>query len=316
MIDLKRPINDLAGEVQSGKLSATDLLAASLARIAETDEYHALLELNPEAHAQAQAVDARVAAGEVLPLAGIPYVAKDLFLTSGTHTTAASNILNNFTAPFEGPAVSRLKAAGAVLVAKANLDAFAHGSSTENSDFGPTKNPYDLSRVAGGSSGGSTATVALGQVPFSIGTDTGGSIRQPASYCGVVGLKPTYGLVPRSGVIAMASSFDTIGPITNSVQDCALVIDVLAGSDPSDATSIDRDPDGYAVKPIKLKGLKVGIIKQYMGEGLDPGIKAKILATAEQLKAAGTVVEEVEFAPISLREGKPPFDRSENRPKR
>ena len=281
-------------------MSALQLAEASLARIAATDSYHTVLELNSAAVHEAEAVDARVKAGENLPLAGIPFIAKDNFLTIGTHTSAASNILAPFRAPYEGPAIQRLRQAGAVLVAKANLDAFAHGSSTENSDFGPTKNPVNPAYGPGGSSGGSAAAVALGQACFALGTDTGGSIRLPASYCGVVGLKPTYGLVPRTGVVAMGSSTDVIGPLTNHVSDTGLVLDVLAGRDPSDATSIERDVQSYIVSTGDLSGKKIGLIKEYLGEGLDPAIKQKLLSTVAQLKARGAKVDEVSLPATEL----------------
>jgi aspartyl-tRNA(Asn)/glutamyl-tRNA(Gln) amidotransferase subunit A len=300
--DITRPIHDLAADVRAGKLTAVELAEASFARIKASDpEYHALLELNPAALDDAREVDRRVKAGEDLPLAGVPFAAKDNYLTlGGTHTTAASHILEPFKAPYEGPAVQRLRAAGAVMVAKANLDAFAHGTSTENSDFGPTKNAHDPARVPGGSSGGSATSVALGQVTFAIGSDTGGSIRQPAALSGVVGLKPTYGLIPRTGVVAMASSTDVMGPITRSVADAALVLDVMAGPDPSDATTIDRDPEGYAVRHSRLGGLKIGLITEYLGQGLAPDIKAHLLATVEQLRAHGATVEEVSVPATEL----------------
>ncbi|HVQ44641.1 MAG TPA: Asp-tRNA(Asn)/Glu-tRNA(Gln) amidotransferase subunit GatA [Candidatus Saccharimonadia bacterium] len=298
--DLTRPIAGLAADVRAGRISAAELLAASLERIAATEDYHALLELNPEAAAEAAEADRRAQAGENLPLAGVPFVAKDNYLTIGTHTTAASRMLEPFRAPYEGPAMQRLRAAGAVLVAKANLDAFAHGTSTENSDFGPTKNAHDPSRVPGGSSGGSATTVALGQVTFAVGSDTGGSIRQPAALSGVVGLKPTYGLVPRTGVVAMASSTDVLGPITRSVADAALVLDVMAGRDASDATTIDRDPKSYAVTTGSLKGLKIGLIKEYLGEGLDPATKRHLLELVPQLEAAGATMEEVSVPATTL----------------
>jgi aspartyl-tRNA(Asn)/glutamyl-tRNA(Gln) amidotransferase subunit A len=276
------------------------LAQASLARIKETDSYHTTLELNPRALDDAKAVDARVKAGEKLPLAGVPFIAKDNYLTSDTHTTAASHILEPYRAIYEGPVIQRLKAAGAVMVAKANLDAFAHGTSTENSDFGPTKNPHDPTRVPGGSSGGSAAAVALGQVAFAIGTDTGGSIRQPAALCGVVGLKPTYGLSPRTGIVAMASSTDCPGPITRRVEDAALVLNVMAGPDASDSTTITRDPDGYAVRHSHLKGLKVGLIKENLGQGLHPIVKEKLLATVKMLEQHGATVEEVSVPAVEL----------------
>jgi aspartyl-tRNA(Asn)/glutamyl-tRNA(Gln) amidotransferase subunit A len=300
MVDFKRPLAELAADVRSGKLSAVELTQASLDRIKATVEYHTVLELNPDALEQARAVDARVKKGENLPMAGIPFAAKDNYLTAGTHTTASSHILEPFRAPYVSPVVQRLLDAGAVMVAKANLDAFAHGTSTENSDFGPSKNPYDLTRVPGGSSGGSAAAVALGQVAFAIGSDTGGSIRQPAALCGVVGLKPTYGLSPRTGVVAMASSTDVMGPLTNSVEDASLVLDVMAGPHPSDATTIERDTGSYHVQSGSLKGLKIGLIKEYLGEGLDLGSKQHLLGVIPLLEAAGATIEEVSVPATKL----------------
>ena len=300
MVDLKRPLAELAAGVRSGKLSAVELTQASLDRIEATTEYDTVLELNPHALEQARAIDARVKKGENLPLAGLPFAAKDNYLTAGTHTTASSHILEPFRAPYVSPVVQRLLDAGAVMVAKANLDAFAHGTSTENSDFGPSKNPYDPTRVPGGSSGGSAAAVSLGQVAFAIGSDTGGSIRQPAALCGVVGLKPTYGLSPRTGVVAMASSTDVMGPLTNSVEDASLVLDVMAGPHPSDATTIERDTGSYHVQSGSLKGLKIGLIKEYLGEGLDPGSKQHLLGVIPQLEAAGAVIEEVSVPATKL----------------
>jgi len=301
MIDLRRPIADLVAEVKSGKLTAVELAQASLDRIEATKDFHAVLEVSPIAIADAQAVDARVKAGEDLPLAGIPFIAKDNYLTLGTHTTAASNILANFKAPYEGQAIRRLKAAGAVMVAKANLDAFAHGSSTENSDFGPTKNPHDPTRVPGGSSGGSAAAVALGQACFATGSDTGSSIRLPASFCGVVGMMPSYGLVSRNGIIAMGSSFDTIGAMTNNVSDMGLIMDIIAGKDPDDATTVERDPSyRLSATAPSLKGKKIGLIKEYLAEGIDPRVKKTILETAEMLKAAGAEIEEISIPLVDL----------------
>ncbi|HSX01140.1 MAG TPA: Asp-tRNA(Asn)/Glu-tRNA(Gln) amidotransferase subunit GatA [Candidatus Saccharimonas sp.] len=299
-IDLQRPLADLAADVRAMRHTAVELVQASLDRLAATPQYHTVLELNPNALEQAREVDARVAAGEDLPLAGVPYIAKDNYLTLGTHTTAASHILEPFMAPYEGPAIERLRAAGAVLVAKANLDAFAHGTSTENSDFGPSKNPYDLARVPGGSSGGSAAAVALGQAAFALGTDTGGSIRQPAHLCGVVGLKPPYGRTPRTGIVAMASSTDVVGPLTNRVADAALLLDLAAGPDPSDATTIPRDPQGFNVPAGSLKGLKIGLIREYLGEGLNPDSKRQLLAIVEQFRANGATVEEVSVPATEL----------------
>ena len=298
-IEFSKPLVELAADVQSGEVSAVTLVQAALDRIEATGEYHTVLELNPDALEQAKAVDERVAAGEKLPLAGIPYGVKDNYLTFGTHTTAASNILQPFEAPYVGPAIKRLEAAGAVIVAKLNLDAFAHGTSTENSDFGPTKNPHDPTRVPGGSSGGSAASVALGQVAFAVGSDTGGSIRQPAALCGVVGLKPTYGLIPRTGVVAMASSTDVLGPITRSAADAAYVLDVMAGPDASDATTIERD-DSYNVASADLTGLRVGLIKEYLGAGLDPEIETRVRELGRQLEARGAKVSEISVPAVEL----------------
>jgi len=301
MLDLKRPIAELAAEVTSGKLSATELVKAALARIDETTDFHTILEVNGEAIKDADAVDKRVKAGEHLPLAGIPFIAKDNFLTSDTHTTAASHMLEPFIAPYEGQVIKRLKAAGAIMVAKANLDAYAHGSSTENSDFGPTKNPVDKTRVPGGSSGGSAAAVALGQACFATGTDTGGSIRVPASFCGVVGMMPSYGLVSRNGVVSMGSSFDTMGAMANRVEDMAEVLDVTAGPDPADATTVQREKSYLLTsKSQSLKGKKFGLIKEYLGEGTDPGVKKSVENAVELLTKAGAEVTKVSMPTVDL----------------
>jgi len=302
-IDLKLPLHSLAAEVQAGTITAVQLVQTSLDRIAATAEFHAILEVNPQALAQAAVIDHRISSGETIGvLSGIPFIAKDNFLTAYTHTTAGSHILEPFKAPYQAVAIERLEAAGAVMVAKANLDAFAHGSSTENSDFGPTKNPADPTRVPGGSSGGSAAAVALGQACFALGTDTGGSIRLPASYCGVVGLKPTYGLVPRYGVIAMGSSTDVIGPLANSVADAALVLDVLAGRDAKDATSIEREQASYIPAPAgtSVGGKRIGVIKEYLGDGVDPAIRTAVESMIDQLKADGAKVETVSLPATEL----------------
>ncbi|PIZ62344.1 Asp-tRNA(Asn)/Glu-tRNA(Gln) amidotransferase GatCAB subunit A, partial [Candidatus Saccharibacteria bacterium CG_4_10_14_0_2_um_filter_52_9] len=266
------PLADIAAKVQAGELRAVDLVEQSLKSINDQKDYDAIIALTAErARARAKDVDARVAKGEKIGrLAGVPFIAKDNFLVFGADTTAASNILKGFEAPYQATAIAKLEAEGAICVAKANLDAFAHGASTENSDFFTTKNAHDKTRVPGGSSGGSATAVALDMAAFALGTDTGGSIRQPASFSGVVGYKPTYGLVSRSGVVAMASSTDVIGPLTRGVADAALVIDVMAGRDDLDGTTIDRQKD-YTDLADSLKGKKVGVIKEYMSEGLSAG---------------------------------------------
>ncbi len=295
MVSLQRPICDLVAEVKAGKLSAVQLVQASLDAMEASNDYNAVLEVSRVALDQAKKIDTQLGAGKNPGrLAGIPFIAKDNFLTHHTHTTAASTMLENFTAPYQSTAIELLEAEGAIMVGKANHDAFAHGASTENSDFGPTKNPVDPTRVPGGSSGGSTAAVALGLACFALGTDTAGSIRQPAAFSGVVGLKPTYGLVSRYGVIAMGSSLDVIGPITNRVEDAALVLDVMAGKDIHDATTIEREDGGYVqTQPFSLKGKKIGLVKEYMAEGTAPEVLTAIRDAAQKLTEAGATVEDV-----------------------
>lgn len=293
---------EIASNVQSGKLKAVDLVEKSLETIAAKAEYQAIIvTLDKIARERAKDIDNRIAGGEnVGVLAGVPFIAKDNFLVFGAETTAASNILKGFEAPYQATAINKLEAAGAICVAKANLDAFAHGSSTENSDFMVTKNPVDATRVPGGSSGGSAAAVVLDMAPFALGTDTGGSIRLPASFCGSVGFKPTYGLVSRSGVVAMASSLDVIGPLTRTVEDAAAVIDVLAGQDPLDSTTIARDNVSYLQLDRNIKGKKVGVIKEYFGEGLDVSVRESIDAAITSLKTAGADVVEVSLPSLPL----------------
>lgn len=295
------PIAELAGQVQAGKLKAVDLVEQSLKAIADHQEYQSIIAtIEKSARERAKTIDERVAQGETIGrLAGVPFIAKDNFLVFGAETTAASNMLRGFEAPYQATAIERLEAEGAICVAKANLDAFAHGASTENSDFFTTKNAHDKTRVPGGSSGGSATAVALELAPFALGTDTGGSIRQPASFSGVVGYKPTYGLVSRSGVVAMASSTDVIGPLARTVADAALVLDVMAGRDDLDGTTIERQAD-YTDLVTDLKGKKIGIIKEYMAEGLNPGVKTVIEAAVDKLRAAGAELTEVSLPSIGM----------------
>ena len=295
-------ITTIATKVQAGEFKAADLVEKSLLLITESSSFNAII-VTTEARARERAVelDAKIANGEqVGRLAGVPFIAKDNFLVFGAETTAASNILKGFNAPYQSTVINKLEAEGAICVAKANLDAFAHGSSTENSDFGVTKNPHDVTRVPGGSSGGSAAATALGLAPFALGTDTGGSIRLPASFTGTVGYKPTYGLVSRSGVVAMASSTDVIGPITRTVEDAALVLDVISGQDDLDSTTIPRDEQSYVPADTSLNGKKVGVIKEYMAEGLDPDVKAQIEAATEKMKVAGAEIIEVSLPSLPL----------------
>lgn len=284
-------IEPIVSAVVAREKTARDFVEEALARAAETDSFHALLSLTADrARSRADEIDARIANGEpVGRLAGVPFVAKDNMLAFGAPTTAAAKILDGFDAPFQAEAIERLEAEDAICIGKANLDAFAHGGSTENSAFGPTLNPHDRDRVPGGSSGGSAAIVALGVVPFALGTDTGGSIRQPASYTGVVGMKPTYGTVSRYGVVAMASSTDVIGPLTTCATDAALVLDVMAGKDDKDSTTL---PDFFT--PAASSGkLCIGIVKEWMGDGVDEDVKAAVSRVAETLKSNGHTVEEV-----------------------
>ena len=290
-------IADIAVRVQTGELKASDLVRQSLETIKQNEDYRAIIStLEERALARAVEIDKNPKGR----LAGVPFIAKDNFLTLGGKTTAASNILKPFEAPYQATAIEKLEAEGAICVAKANLDAFAHGSSTENSDFFTTLNPHDKTRVPGGSSGGSTAAVVLGMAPFALGTDTGGSIRQPAGFCGAVGYKPSYGLVSRSGVVAMASSTDVIGPLTTNVADAALVLDVMAGQDDLDGTTIERESGSYARLDSSLHGKKIGVVKEFMAEGLEPGVRKAVEDSIEKMRTAGAIIEEVSLPSLPL----------------
>lgn len=292
-------VASIAAGVREGQLKATDLVNQALQAIEDKAEYKAIISvMADESRARAAKIDSGENQGR---LVGVPFIAKDNFLVFGPDTTAASNILKGFKAPYQSTAINRLEAEGAICVAKANLDAFAHGSSTENSDFFTTLNPHDKTRVPGGSSGGSAASVMLDLAPFALGTDTGGSIRLPASFCGVVGYKPTYGLVSRSGVVAMASSTDVIGPITQTVADTALVLDVLAARDPLDSTTIDRQTTDYSQLAGDLAGKKIGIVKEYMqNEALDPATKSSVQAAIDKLQSQGVEIVEVSLPSLPL----------------
>ncbi len=296
------PIVEIAKKVQSGELKATDLVEQSLKVIAEKQEFNAIIAtLDESARKRAAEIDERVLGGEKIGrLAGVPFIAKDNFLVFGGETTAASNILKGFVAPYQAIAIEKLEAEGAICVAKANLDAFAHGSSTEHSDMMTTKHPTDPSRVPGGSSGGSAAAVMLDMAPFALGTETGGSIRLPASFTGAVGYKPTYGLVSRFGVIAMASSNDVIGPLTKTVDDAALVLDVMSGKDEHDSTTIECEEQVYPTDATDLKGVRIGVIKEYLEGGVDPGVKSSIQQAIEQLRVAGADIKDVSIPTLPL----------------
>ncbi len=290
-------IRELHQQLVSKERSAVEITQEALQRIAALEpKLHSFISVTADtALAQAQAVDAKIAAGEEIGLlAGIPIGIKDNLCTKGIRTTCASKILENFVPPYESTVTQKLADAGAVMVGKTNLDEFAMGSSTENSAFQVTANPWDLERVPGGSSGGSAAAVAAQECVVALGSDTGGSIRQPASFCGVVGMKPTYGLVSRYGLVAFASSLDQIGPFGRTVEDAAILLGAIAGYDPKDSTSLKVEIPDYtqALKP-DVKNLRIGIIKETFGEGLDPAVEQAVTKAIEQLKDLGAEVQEV-----------------------
>ncbi|PLX85502.1 MAG: Asp-tRNA(Asn)/Glu-tRNA(Gln) amidotransferase GatCAB subunit A [Desulfuromonas sp.] len=291
-------LRELQRMLADKKVSSAELTRAFLARIAEADArvnaYVTVCE--DQALAAAAEADRRIAAGEAGPLTGIPVALKDIFNTEGVRTTCASKILDNYVAPYDATAWARLKQSGAVLLGKLNMDEFAMGSSNENSAYGPTRNPWNPETVPGGSSGGSAACVAARMAAAALGTDTGGSIRQPASHCGVVGLKPTYGRVSRYGVIAYASSLDQVGPVARDVEDCAAMLQAVAGHDPADSTSVDTPvPDYLESLREGVKGLRIGQPKEYFIEGLDPDVKAAVEGAIAVYRSLGA-----EFVEVSL----------------
>ena len=290
-------IRTLHHHLISKERSATELAQATLDRIGTLEpKLHSFLQVTGDrALAQAAQVDARIAAGETIGLlAGIPLGIKDNICTQGIRTTCGSRILEEFVPPYDATVVSRLAAAGAVLVGKTNLDEFGMGSSTENSGFYPTANPWNLDHVPGGSSGGSAAAVAAGECVAALGSDTGGSIRQPASFCGVVGIKPTYGLVSRYGLVAYASSLDQIGTIAPTVEDAAIVLQTLAGHDPKDSTSLPVEiPDYLAGLTTDLQGVKIGLIQETLGDGLSAEVAAALDQATAHFESLGAIVQTV-----------------------
>jgi aspartyl-tRNA(Asn)/glutamyl-tRNA(Gln) amidotransferase subunit A len=283
----------------SGDVSAAELTRAYLDRIAAVDGavQSYLLVNEAGAMAAAAAVDAKPRS-ERLPWEGVPVGLKDIFCVKGMETTCASRILKGYIPPYDATVIAKLRAAGLVFLGKLNMDEFAMGSSTENSAFKTTRNPWDLDRVPGGSSGGSAACVAAGEAPWALGTDTGGSIRQPASLCGVVGLKPTYGVVSRYGLVAFASSLDQIGPITRDVKDAAALLDIIAGRDPRDSTSIGLpEPVGVPSRS-DLEGLRFGVIKEFVGDACDPGVRDVFDSSVDAIGALGGVCEEVSLPSV------------------
>lgn len=295
---IRKDASELAGLVSSGEVSAVEVAQAHLDRIAAVDgEVHAFLHVDTEgALVSAAAVDAKVKAGDKLSvLAGVPLGLKDILATNGLPTTCGSRILDGWIPPYDATVVTKLREAGVVILGKTNMDEFAMGSSTEHSAFGPTHNPWDLERIPGGSGGGSSACVSSFEAPLAIGTDTGGSIRQPAAVTGSVGVKPTYGGVSRYGIVALASSLDQAGPCARNVLDTALLHSVIAGHDPMDATSINAPvPDVVAAaKRADIKGMKVGIVKELGGEGYQAGVRSRFEESVALIESLGAEVVEV-----------------------
>jgi aspartyl-tRNA(Asn)/glutamyl-tRNA(Gln) amidotransferase subunit A len=290
-------VHELHQKLRKREISAAEIVESVFQRIASTEErLHSYITLcRDEALDEAKRADAQLKRGEISsPLLGIPLALKDIFLTEGLRTTCASRILGNFTPPYDATAVKKLKAAGAVITGKTNMDEFAMGSSTENSAFAATRNPWNPQRVPGGSSGGSAAAVAADQCIAALGTDTGGSIRQPAACCGIVGMKPTYGRVSRYGIIAFASSLDQVGPMTKDVTDCALLLEAIAGHDPLDSTSVNAPVPGYAALPGgDIKGIRIGIPKEYFIPGMQPEVERAVKEAIRLLEKQGARVEEI-----------------------
>ena len=290
----------LAKAIKAGETTAVEAMEAVIAQIEKSEkELNCYVTFDKEAAlASAKEVQAKIEAGELTgPLAGVPFAIKDNMCTKGVLTTCSSKILENFIPQFDCEAVKRLTDAGAVIIGKTNMDEFAMGSTTETSAYGPTKNPRNTEHVPGGSSGGSAAAVAANECFAALGSDTGGSIRQPASYCGVVGMKPTYGTVSRYGLIAYGSSLDQIGPLCKDVTDCATIMEIIAAHDTKDSTSVEReDTDFTSALVDDVKGLRIGIPRDYFGEGLDPEVKEAVLNAAKVLESKGAVVEEFDLS--------------------
>ncbi|MGM0983848.1 MAG: Asp-tRNA(Asn)/Glu-tRNA(Gln) amidotransferase subunit GatA [Pseudomonadota bacterium] len=291
-----KTLTELAAGLASGEFSSRELTQAFLARIDRLDgDLNSFISVTAEqALAEADQADAARAAGNIGPLTGVPLALKDLFCTEGVKTSAGSRMLDNFIAPYDATVVEKLRAAGTVSLGKTNMDEFAMGSSNENSFYGPVRNPWDPAAVPGGSSGGSAAAVAAGLVPAAMGTDTGGSIRQPAAFCGITGLKPTYGRVSRYGIIAYASSLDQAGPLARTAEDCAHLLGAIAGHDLRDSTSVARGvPDYTQELDTPLAGLKIGLPREYFGEGLDPAVESAVREAVKVFESLGATVREI-----------------------
>ncbi|MDR3387999.1 MAG: Asp-tRNA(Asn)/Glu-tRNA(Gln) amidotransferase subunit GatA [Rudaea sp.] len=300
---MKSPgIAQLAQALRARQTSAVELAQRALGVARSRSDLNALIGLcATQALAAAEHADTALASGGAGMLAGIPFVHKDIFCTNGIRTTCGSRMLEHFVPPYDAAVVERLDAKCAVSIGKANMDEFAMGSSNENSFFGPVRNPWDTSRVPGGSSGGSAAAVAAGIVPFATGTDTGGSIRQPAAFCGITGIKPTYGRVSRWGMIAFASSLDCGGVLARSAADCAQVLSVIAGHDARDATSVDQPCDDYdAALPAPLKGMRIGVAREYFGAGVEDGVGTATLAALRELEKLGATLVDISLPNAAL----------------
>jgi aspartyl-tRNA(Asn)/glutamyl-tRNA(Gln) amidotransferase subunit A len=286
----------LLARLSAGEITSEEVVRSLLERSQRSARLNVFVHLDPE-HVldQARALDARRKAGEMLGrLAGVPVAIKDVLCVEGEPTTCGSRMLRNFRPPYDATVIAKLRAAGAILFGKTNMDEFAMGSSTENSAYGPTLNPWDEARVPGGSSGGSAAAVAAGLAPLALGSDTGGSIRQPAAFCGVVGLKPTYGRVSRYGLIAFASSLDQVGPFGRDLADTALLLTVIAGRDPNDSTGVDEPiPDYLSTLDQPPKSLRVGVVREFFGEGLDPEVASAVQEAIRVYERAGAAIKDV-----------------------
>ncbi|QXP85250.1 Asp-tRNA(Asn)/Glu-tRNA(Gln) amidotransferase subunit GatA [Methylococcus sp. Mc7] len=299
----RKTIAELAAGLERKEFSSVELTQAHFARIERLDPaLNSFITATPEiALAQAGAADERIAKGEAGPLTGIPIAQKDIFCTKGVRTSCGSRMLDNFISPYDACVVERFNAAGAVMLGKLNMDEFAMGSSNETSYYGPVKNPWNTGTVPGGSSGGSAAAVAARLTPGATGTDTGGSIRQPAAFCGITGIKPTYGRISRWGMIAFASSLDQAGPMARSAEDCAIMLQAMAGFDERDSTCVDRPvPDYRAALGNGLEGLRIGLPKEFFGEGLDPAIGGLIQDAVEEYRKLGATVKEVSLPNMHL----------------
>ncbi|MBP7660269.1 MAG: Asp-tRNA(Asn)/Glu-tRNA(Gln) amidotransferase subunit GatA [Burkholderiaceae bacterium] len=295
------PVGELREKLDSGALSAVELAQSFLARI-ESSTLNAFIDVRPDLTlAQAGAADARLAAGERGPLLGIPIAHKDIFVTRGWRSTAGSRMLADYVSPFDASVVTRLQAAGAVCLGKTNCDEFAMGSANENSYFGSVRNPWDPKAIPGGSSGGSAAAVAADLAPLATGTDTGGSVRQPASMCGITGIKPTYGRVSRFGMIAFASSLDQGGAMGRSASECALLLSAMSGFDERDSTSIQKPPEDFGRELDRpLAGLRIGLPREFFGDGLAADVRAPIDAALAELRAQGAVTVDVSLPRTAL----------------